>query len=849
MESLPIRRAARQLHSSVSVGASAAMCLLLALGGCGGGSSGSSSSGSSGSGGDVAPAVSVTTTAAVDSVSSTNVEVGKTFTIAGSNLDRVTSFSVNGVGLRIVAASANSATLAMPNAPISGALSLVTNGASILTGYSLTAYATMIVEGFAPSSAAAGTTVMVTGAGLGPVFQVRFDNGSTAAVIQPHGDLDLSFVVPEGAGSGTVSLVSPYGEAKAVSFTVFPTVRVSSISSSSESVLRVIVSGSNLNAVTTAKVGAITATIIQASATQLILTAPLGTSGNVMLTSPAGDVNAGAVSSQNYMIGTVDVAQVFSRNIANTSLKLTPGRPMLVRASVLGLIANLDSPTVKLTGTTAEGAVLGPLMMAGPAKLPTSRDEYDLANTFSVVVPDTWARSGLKLAVSATNADNSVVSGLTHTPAIGTNTKVHLYLVPISYNGVIGKLPVNLQSVKDAFLRTYPYAAADITVSVRSMLVVNGSGTTADSAWWENALPQLETARSTEHPTAFYYGFVHKDSKPGITGLAYVSNRNTGTGYPSALGIEADSSASNAIDPFGNLWPEWLSTMLHEVGHNHSLNHVGGCNNPDSVDLAYPYTDGVLGPMPVYNSLYTGVVPGALKRAVYGAFNTPMKDVMTYCSDGAWLSDFSYAAAQTFAQARSAAYLVPQMRTVDSGTNEYLTVSGSISDGVVRLNPADASSQRRYPAAVGSSHDYTLRVRTAAGKIFDYAFEAMEVGDGRAGVRHFNVSLPNPGEISGIDVFYKSTQLAQPAAMNSAPSGIPAFASQLSDGKLNLTWNPNVEPAATVTYVGADGSRLLLARNLRGGSAGIDIQSLPAGGSFEVSLSTNLKARLVKVAR
>jgi hypothetical protein len=846
MESLPIRRAAPHLHSSVSVGASAAMCLLLALGGCGGGSGGSSSSG------DAAPAVSVATTAVVDSVSSTNVEVGKTFTIAGSNLDRVTSFSVNGVGLRIVAVSANSATLAMPTAPTSGALSLVINGGNILTGYSLTAYATMIVEGFAPSAAVAGTTVMVTGAGLGTVFQVRFANGSTAPVIQPHGDLDLSFVVPEGAGSGTVSLVSPYGEAKAVSFTVFPTVGVSSISSSSESVLRVTVSGSNLNAVTTAKVGAVTATIIQASATQLILTAPLGTSGNVMLTSPAGDVNAGAVSSQKYMIGTVDVAQVFSRNIANTSLKLTPGRPMLVRASVLGLIANLDSPTVKLTGTTAEGAVLGPLVMAGPAKLPTSRDEYDLANTFSVVVPDTWASSGLKLAVSATNADNSVVSGLTHTPAIGTNTKVHLYLVPISYNGVTGKLPVNLQSVKDAFSRTYPYGAADITVSVRSMLVVNGSGTTTDSAWWENALPQLETARSTEHPTAFYYGFVHKDSKPGITGLAYVNNRNTGAGYPSAIGIEADNSPGNAIDPFGNLWPDWLGTMLHEVGHNHSLNHVGGCNNPDAVDPAYPYNDGVLGPMPVYNSLYTGVVPGALKRAVYGTLNTPMKDVMTYCSDGAWLSDFSYAAAQTFAQARSATsatYLVPQMRTVDSGTNDYLTVSGSISDGAVRLNPADASSQRRYPAAVGSSHDYTLRVRTTAGKTFDYAFDAMEVGDGGAGLRHFNVSLPNPGEISGIDVFYKSTQLAQPAARNTAPSGIPAFASQLSDGKLNLTWNPDVEPAATVTYVGADGSRLLLAKNLRGGSAGIDIQGLPAGGSFEVSLSTNLKARLVKIAR
>jgi hypothetical protein len=234
---------------------------------------------------------------------------------------------------------------------------------------------------------------------------------------------------------------------------------------------------------------------------------------------------------------------------------------------------------------------------------------------------------------------------------------------------------------------------------------------------------------------------------------------------------------------------------------------------------------------------------------VYGPFNTPMKDVMTYCADGAWLSDFSYAAAQTFAEARSAIYPAPRMLASDRSAGDYLTVSGSISGSTVRLNPADASSQRRYAAAIGASHDYTLRVRTTAGQTFDYAFDAMRVGDGEAGVRHFNVSLPNPGEVSGIDVLYKGTKLVQPAARTTAAGGAPSFAAQLSDGKLNLTWNAGAEPAATVVYVAADGSRMLLAKNLRGGSASVDVKTLPAGGSFEVSLSTSIKARLVNVAR
>lgn len=847
MKNLSAYRAPRHLRHFLSGRAVSSMCLLAALGGCGGGGGGDAAPAPVAA--PAAPVVTATATAAVNSVSSTSVEVGKTFTIAGSNLDRVTGFAVNGVNLRIVAVSASEATLAMPDTATSGVLTLAINGASIATGFNLTAYPSMVVDGHAPSSAAPGATVVVTGAGLGTVSQVRFANGATAAVMQPHGDTSLSFVVPEGAGSGPIVLVSPYGETSAGSLTVFLPVSVSSISSRSDSVLRVTVSGSNLNTVTGARIGNVTATIGQSSASELLLTVALGTSGDVVLTSPSGDLVAGSVAAQNYVIGSVDVAQVFSRNITNTTLKLTPGRPMLVRASVLGLRDNLDSPTVKLTGLTGAGAVLGPLTMSGPAKLPTSRDEYDLGNTFSVVVPDTWVKRGLKLAVSAVGADNHVATGPTQVPAIGSSARIHLYLVPISYNGVTGKLPVSLQSVKDAFLRTYPYGPDDVAVSVRAPLLVTGSGTTADSAWWDNALHQLETARSNEQPGGFYYGFVHKNSIPGIVGLGYVGDRDTGAGFLSAIGIEADNSPGDVRDPFGNLWPDWLSTMLHEVGHNHSLEHVAGCNNPDSTDPAYPYSGGALGPMPIYNSLYAGARPGELKRAVYGTFNTPMKDVMTYCSDGAWLSDYSYAAAQTFAQARSASTPALRMLASDASATEYLTVSGTISGGTVKLNPADASSQRRYPAAIGTNHDYTLRVRTAAGQTFDYAFDAMRVGDGERGVRHFNVSLPNPGEVSGIDVLYKGAKLAQAAARTALAAGAPSFSAQLSNGKLNLSWNAGAEPAATVMHVALDGRRTLLAKNLRGGSASVDVEALPEGGSFEVSLSTDIRARLVKIAR
>ena len=233
-----------------SVRAAASTCLLVALAGCGGGG-----------GNDTAPAVNVAATAAVNSVSSTSVEVGKTLTVTGST------------------------TLAMPDTATSGVLTLMVNGASTATGFSLTAYPTMTVAGYAPSSAAAGATLVVTGTGLGTVSQVRFANGSTAAVTQPHGDTSLSFVVPEGAASGAIVLVSPYRETSTSSFTVFPSVTVTSISSSSDSVLRVTVSGTNL-----------TETLSGTKTFSAVVTGTSGFAGSVFnsTTTGAGSTGTGA---------------------------------------------------------------------------------------------------------------------------------------------------------------------------------------------------------------------------------------------------------------------------------------------------------------------------------------------------------------------------------------------------------------------------------------------------------------------------------------------------------------------------------------------------------------------------
>ncbi len=262
-------------------------------------------------------------------------------------------------------------------------------------------------------------------------------------------------------------------------------------------------------------------------------------------------------------------------------------------------------------------------------------------------------------------------------------------------------------------------------------------------------------------------------------------------------------------------------------------------------------SNGDLGPQPLYNSDYAGNI-GQLSKAVYGS--TPMKDVMSYCS-GAWFSDYSYARVQQFLEKRSTQVtgsnvLAASMSVAEQG---YLTISGRITPTGVALRPAVASSTRVGAVASGSGQAYTLRVLTASGATIDLPFDAVTVADhGGSAMSHFRVSFANPGEISDVQVLANGKALAKlerPARRSKAAANDATFDATQSGGKLVLTWNAQAEPYAAVLHVAADGRKTVVASDLTGGNASVDVSALPAGGRFEVSLSSSLGARLMKVAR
>lgn len=818
-----------------------ALIAMLGLSACGGGGGG---------GGDTVVATTTTSPAivpAVTAVSANTVAAGGTLTVTGTNLDRVTAFQIGGVTLASGSVSATSATLTMPATPVAGALSLVSASGTVASSQAVTVYLPLTVSEVTPGTGEVGSSVTITGAGMGNVTAVVFANG-TAAAVQSHTDSSVTFVVPVGAVTGQLTVRGSYNEAQtSAAFTLLPSVSVTAISTAvSGANVLVTITGSNLDQVRSATIGATAATIASASATELRLSAPSSATGYVMLSSPSrAAVNAGAVSA--FTLGAIDFSQVLNLSASDTALRLTRGKAAAVRVSVLGTLAGRSSPAVTLAATSASGASLGTLTLSGPATLPTAKNTYSFDGNFSAALPASWIQPGLQVRVTAVGNDGTQVSQQA-TPAVSSAAKIHLVLVPLTTNDGTSVLP-DPEVIRAAMVRVYPYAAEDITITKRVALNVGGSSSV--DTWWADTLPKIEAARSQEDSAAFYYGFASQMSASRTAGLAYISDRPSGRASPSALGLDATSTRTASTDAFGNAWPEWLTTMIHEIGHNHSLQHVA-CGSPTNTATDYPYANGDLGTQPLYNSNY-GATIGQLGQPAYtsGSVTKQMKDVMSYCS-GAWFSDYSYARIQQFLENRNTLNLrgASVAASVLAADNGYLTISGRITANGVQLQPAVASATARVNAT-DSSATYSLRIVTASGQTINVPFDTQMLADSRTDVSHFRVSFANPGDISDIDVLANGKVVSKldRSARRAAAATAASLDVKQTAAALALTWNADVEPYAAVLFVAADGRKTVVASALTGGSASVDISALPAGGRFEVSLSSSVRGRMVKVDR
>lgn len=857
-------------HSFWKFGSSRALAALVlaSLAACGGGGGGGGGGGSPPPPDPKQPAAA----AHVLSVSPLVVLFGGEITITGQHLDAAAAYYVDETPVPIKPGTAGSSTVTLlaPSARVAGRL-YVADAAGMRrpSSFTVAIYEPVIASGFAPARTYTGRAVSITGNGLDTVTGVRVSG--VAAPIASQSPTELTAIVPASASTGPIELATPYGiVAAAGKLEILPTVVASGVTAvRSSGQTGIVITGSHLDKVQAVHVGAVRATITAQQPGQLAAAVSNGVEGIVRLDAGAqGEVVAGTVATAaaaQIVLAPIEILQGYAVAGNDLSLRLTANKPAAIRAVVTTDRADVPSPVVTLTAHRA-GVVLGSRPMSGPARLPQAVAAVDLNNAFIAAVPAAWMVAGVTFTVDASIAGLTTVQSAQ--PSIGAPTRIDLVLVPMIVNGIQGQVPPT-EEVAAEVARMLPYPPDSIRVSVGAAFVVPATHTleTLESA--AAVLNLLEQRRRQEAPDKYYYGFFDGNSlrtRSAVAGLGHLGSATwVNASATSAIGIDSTPVLVSPQSAFGHALRSSIWTMLHELGHNHSLMHAP-CGNAAGPDPSYPYPDGALGPRILHTSSYQDGDPGRLASPTYldadGKTVKPATDVMGYCG-GSYLSDFHFNKAGQFAEAFSAAFptQVKAMakRTASNEPERHLLVSGSIMPAGIVLYPVTVSSVAQ-PTPRPAASDWVLRLRTEAGATMDIPFVPTPLSVHADGHYAFFVSLPDTGPLAAIEVLHRNAVLnvggGRPRAQgasNLAATGPEPKAQSFVDvtverDTLTVRWNGEAEPYIDVVHVADDGQRTVLALRSTGGTYSANVAHLK-GGRFELSVSTGLAARLLTVAR
>jgi trimeric autotransporter adhesin len=117
-------------------------------------------------------------------------------------------------------------------------------------------------------------------------------------------------------------------------------------------------------------------------------------------------------------------------------------------------------------------------------------------------------------------------------------------------------------------------------------------------------------------------------------------------------------------------------------------------------------------------------------------------------------------------------------------------------------------------------------------------------------------TIANPGAVESVELVRAGQVLPMEADVRKAARAAPragaawmAATAFEAAGQLHLIWDATREPFVTVSHVGSDGLRSVLALSLDGGNRSLPTAGLPSRGRFEISYASKGGARLVVIDR
>lgn len=186
----------------------------------GSGASGVVTAGNSGGIGTSADLFTYLTSPSISGFEPRSGSQGSEILIFGFGFTGVTQVTFGGIPATSVTFLSDTQIRAIVGNGSTGAVSVTApGGTTSLAGFTFVPQSSIRINTFTPSSAAIGTTVIITGAGFTGTTQVTFGGVASNNVVVGS-DGQLSAVVPAGAQSGDITVTSPLGTARAPGFII-----------------------------------------------------------------------------------------------------------------------------------------------------------------------------------------------------------------------------------------------------------------------------------------------------------------------------------------------------------------------------------------------------------------------------------------------------------------------------------------------------------------------------------------------------------------------------------------------------------------------------------------------------
>ncbi len=297
------------------------------------------------------------------------------------------------------------------------------------------------------------------------------------------------------------------------------------------------------------------------------------------------------------------------------SVRLIEGRDALLRVFVTGEPAPAFFEHDVVATIHAGSRTHQVEITRAGSQLLTAADESDLDNSFNTVIPGDFILSGATLVVEA-DPDGVIpraAGSQDRFPAVGEE-QLNVVSVPAMEVTVVPVLEANepdrsifewTSNVSDnspeVGLFKYAFPFHEFRARSRETYITSLDLTTSNGQW--RLVLELEALRLMDNATGYYYG-----AAASVNG--YVRGRARRGGWTSM------GKAQNA-------------ELAHEIGHNLNLAHAP-CGGAGNTDPNYPHADGSVGAWGFDFRDSTLISP---------KFH---RDIMGYCFDQGWISDYYF---------------------------------------------------------------------------------------------------------------------------------------------------------------------------------------------------------------